>query len=171
MKRQICLTIAVALPVVWFTACRSSQSTAPAKQRVVRTQHWIQNDALQAIMKKLDATTAGHWPSTLPDDPEAPSTVTERNQAFKDGAMLAFALEEAAQQIPNSIEEVNLSDADRTAFISTAQVLSDQARELGRAARRRSIEAMHEHLDATRATCISCHTRFKDISGALPPRA
>jgi len=122
-------------------------------------------------MKKLGSTSATHWPNSLPDDPEVTVTTDERNKEFKSGTELAAGLADAAARIPGTVGALNLSDADRSAFIGTANVLSDQAQRLGKAARRHNIEDMQKQLDAIRATCISCHTRFKDISGDLPPRA
>jgi len=162
----------LSLSVIGFSACRSPHfNVAIEKHAPGPTQHWIQEDEMRSLMERLGAKTAEHWPATIPDDPEDPATSSERKEAFKSSAKLASALADAAEQIPHMVEKSSLSDADRNAFIGTAQVLSDQARKLNRAARRHNVEEMQRLLDATRATCISCHTRFKDISGTLPPRA
>jgi hypothetical protein len=163
-----------------FLACRAPQpapaeidySAAPATSQEVPIpqHHWIQNDELWVIMKRLGSDTAQHWPSTLPDDPEEELDAQTRREMFLSGARLASALAESAEAIPSNVAAFGLSEADRTAFASTAELLSDQARRLGHAARRHDIEGMHRQLDAIRASCISCHTRFKDISGDLPPR-
>ena len=132
--------------------------------------HWIQNDELYAVMKRLGASTSANWPETLPDDPEIEVTPQMREQAFRDGVRLASALADSAKEIPRSVAGFQMSGADRMMFASNANVLSDQARHLGRAARARNVESMQRQLDGIRSSCVSCHTRFKDISGDLPPR-
>jgi len=121
-------------------------------------------------MKKLGSDTAQHWPSGLPDDPEEELDAQTRREMFVSGARLASALAESAEAIPSNVSAFGLSEADQTAFTGIARRLSDQARGLGRAARRHDIEGMHRQLDAIQSSCMSCHTRFKDISGDLPPR-
>lgn len=149
--------------------------TPPTEVRVessgrASTQHWIQNDDLYAVMKRLGAKTADNWPSTLPDDPEVAVTPEMRERAFREGAALATALADSSREIPRSVATVPMSEADRTTFAGIANGLSDQARLLGQAARGRNVEGMQRHLDSVRSSCMSCHTRFKDISGELPPR-
>lgn len=182
MIRTIRVVLMLSLPVALFTACAKSERTAAtnppsASKNIVKvdassvqSHHWVQNDQLQVVMMKLGSTSAKNWPNSLPDDPEAVVTKEDRDEAFKSGAELASGLADAAIHIPGAVEALSLSYADRSAFVSTASVLGDQARLLGKAARRHNVEEMQRQLDALRATCISCHTRFKDISGALPPR-
>ena len=179
MSRSIRLVL-MSLSVVF--ACRKSEFVSPSNppptsKNPVKldassapSHHWVQNDQLQVVMKKLGSTSATHWLHSLPDDPEVAVTEEERDKAFKSGGELASGLADAAVHIPGAIGALNLSDADRSAFMSTAKVLSDQARLLGKAARRHNVEEMQKQLDAIRATCLSCHTRFKDVSGELPPR-
>jgi cytochrome c556 len=170
MRQRVCLIGGVSLTVVWFAACKSSHIAVPATRPAVATQHWIQDDELQLLMKKLGRNTAAHWPNTLPDDPETIATTAERNEAFKKGAKLASDLADSAEQLREEVEKFSLSEADRIAFIGTAQALREDARKLNKASRRHNIEEMQKQLDAARASCISCHTRFKDISGTFPPR-
>lgn len=133
--------------------------------------HWVQNDQLRLVMIQLGSSSAAQWPSTLPDDPEVAVSERDRDEAFRKGAELAHSLAQAAGRIPASVAHLELSQADRDAFVATANALQEQSQKLGRAARRHNVEEMQKFLDAARATCISCHTRFKDISGELPPRA
>lgn len=95
-----------------------------------QTQHWIQDEELRRLMKKLGANTAEHWPATLPDDPEIATTPSQRAEAFQSGARLASALADAAGQIPRAVENTGLSDADKHAFIGTARLLGHQSRRL-----------------------------------------
>lgn len=122
-------------------------------------------------MRKLGAGTAAHWPENLPDDPEVVTSPEEREGALHNARELAASLGQAARQIPAITSRHNMSQADRHSFQSAAAFLEDQANRLGRAARRGNIEEMQGLLDSIRASCISCHTRFKDVSGEIPPRA
>ena len=183
MNQKFWVGLMLSLSVGSFTACRNSdvaaRSNPPPTSETVekvnasssRSHHWVQNDQLQVVMKKLGSTSATHWPNSLPDDPEVTVTTDDRNKEFKSGIELAAGLANEATRIPGTVGALNLSDADRSAFIGTANVLSDQAQRLDKTARRHNIEDMQKQLDAIRATCISCHTRFKDISGDLPPQA
>lgn len=178
--RRIIAVVGVCI-VLSSTACstpedRTSQSKKQQQAEAVRqgpapSHHWVQDDQLLRTMKQLGASTAEQWPSTLPDDPEAAVTSEDRDQAFENGAKLAISLADAAERIPDSIALRSLSQADRDAFVATAQTLAAQSKQLGKAAKKHRVEEMQRLLDATRATCISCHTRFKDVSGELPPRA
>jgi len=170
MGRKAWPIMAVSVLVTLIFACAAPKRFESVRQSSKPTHHWIQNDQLQLLMKQLDAYSGEHWPANLPDDPEVSMSEKERKEAFHNAAELAGELSDAAARIPHTIIDDQLSEADRIAFIGTAQVLGDQARNLRNSARRNHLEDMHKELDAIRATCISCHTRFKDISGELPPR-
>lgn len=149
----------------------ATSATAANGVKSGRVHHWVQSDQLQRVMQQLGSSSATQWPSTLPDDPEVAVNERDRNEAFRNGAELAASLAQAAARIPDSVTHLALSQADRDAFIATANTLKDQSQQLGRAARSHRVEDMQKLLEGTRATCISCHTCFKDISGDLPPRA
>lgn len=180
-----CLKLSMMVIVVTaFTACTKSEmaeptSHAPISHYEVKAppppsgppHHWIEDDRLQEVMKKLGTTSASQWPDSLPDDPEVVVTKEDRDRAFSNAAGLASSLADSALRIPGAVAALNMTDVDRKEFARIANELGDQARLLGTAAGRRNVEDMQQRLDAIRASCISCHTRFKDISGDLPPRA
>ncbi len=170
METKVWLFVAGSLLTALICACAAPKRVAPEKQPSRSTYHWVQDDQLQLIMKKLGVSSGEHWPTTLPDDSEVSVTAKEHREAFHDAAELAAELGNAAGRIPDTLDGIRLSEADHTAFIGTAQLLGSQARNLKRSAQRHNTEEMQRQLDAIRATCISCHTRFKDISGELPPR-
>lgn len=185
---QSLLVLALGPAGVLLPGCRTEPSQPPATATTTQidarngdaqsppvvagspAHHWIQNDELYNVMKQLGVTTSANWPTDLPDDPEVPTTPEMRAQAFRDGIRLADALAQSAREIPRTVAGVRMSEADRMSFTSNAHVLSDQARLLGQAARKHNVEGMQRQLEAVRSSCISCHTRFKDISGELPPR-
>jgi hypothetical protein len=171
IMKQLTYWSSALLVAVSSLMCRTPEPAPATKPADVPTEHWIQSDELQVVMRKLNAAASTHWPSRLADDSETPISADEREDAFRRAAQLATALSESARQISDAVRDRNLSDADRMAFAGKAQSLSDQAWKLGQAARRRQLEEMQLLLDTTIATCVSCHTRFKDISGDLPPRA
>jgi hypothetical protein len=82
-------------------------------------------------------------------------------------AKLADGLAAAAERIPSSVTTASMSEADRAGFQAEADTLRDQALRLGQAARTNQVEHMQESLDAISATCISCHSRYRDFSGQL----
>jgi hypothetical protein len=106
------------------------------------------------------------WPAGLPQEPEAPAAATQPGQ-FEEIAVLANALVGAADELPAATGHIAMSKADRAGFLAQARTLREQAASLQAAANRRSIEQMQREMDGINATCIACHSRYRDFSGQL----
>jgi phage-related protein len=119
-------------------------------------------------MKDLSAKTQRNWPKDLPQDPE--DQQSRRSRDTMGAAKLADGLAAGAERIPASVTTATMSEADRAGFQAEADTLRDQALRLGQAARTNQVEQMQESLDAISATCISCHSRYRDFSGQLITR-
>ena len=133
-------------------------------------QHWIYDDQLRTSMREIEQMRAQAGNVSFGEVPEA--AVGEPTGDFKQVADAAANLAAAASALHGTLDRVRLSAQDKDAFREQAQILEAQAISLVRAARRQRIPDMRKTLDAITASCISCHTRFRDITGEIaPPRA
>ena len=125
--------------------------------------HWIQGEQLRAMMATISAQSE-KLPRGLPEDVEsAPATAKTFAQAITTADILASA----AQRIPLAVAGVEMSEADRNAFNTTAQTLSTQAATFKKWAEARDVEQMQRSLASIKSTCTSCHVRYRDFSGQL----
>lgn len=86
---------------------------------------------------------------------------------FDTVALLASDLMTSADEIPDRAKAIPMQDADRAGFVAEARTLRVQAQGLRDAARQQRIEQMQRQMDAINATCISCHSRYRDFAGQL----
>ena len=128
--------------------------------------HWVQNDQLRSLMKSLSGRTQRDWPRGVPQDPEDEQN-GDLTKTMDSAAVLADHLADTAIQIPASVIDSKMSEADLAGFQAEANTLHRQAVRLGESARARKVEPMQKSLDAIGDTCISCHTRYRDFSGQL----
>jgi hypothetical protein len=88
--------------------------------------------------------------------------------------VLADGLAAAAAEIPSAVEGRSMSDPDRRGFLTEAETLRSLSVQLKQDAVDRRAEAMDRTLtriNATCVTCVTCHSRYRDLSGNLEPRA
>jgi hypothetical protein len=127
--------------------------------------HWVQGAQLRTLMKDVSSKAQRNWPNNLPQDPEDQRAFNSRDAMG--AARLADGLAAAAVRIPEAVTNANMSEADRAGFQAEADTLRDQALRLGQAARANRGEEMQASLDAINATCVSCHSRYREFSGQL----
>ena len=131
--------------------------------------HWIQDQRLRLVMAQLSSRNPS-WPAGIPQEPEAPGQ--GQPAQFDEVALLAAALESAADRLPEVAGGIKMTEADRRGFLAEAQTLRDQASRLQHAAEQHRIEQMQTQMALINSTCISCHSRYRDFSGQLnTPRA
>ena len=106
------------------------------------------------------------FPKGLPEDAESPEG-KEAKWALVDLASVANALADTATNIPAAVASKPMSDDDRRGFVAEATRLHDQAVVLRDAARANQVEPLQGMRDNINVTCISCHSRYRDISGDL----
>ena len=175
MAQRIVRTMALMGLVLFCGSCRSDESGAASPVESTRGnpstrpmgQHWIQDERLRAVMADVAQCMRDKYPSGLPSDPEQP-TPPDIARAFADAARLADALARGAERIPRAIEgNTKISDEDRRGFFEEAQTLRRHALQLGADADDRRLEGMQRSLLGINATCIACHSKYKDISGEI----
>jgi cytochrome c556 len=120
---------------------------------------------LRDVMHELAERTAYAPTSELPADPESDKAVDPK--LFAEVAELADALAAGAARIPAAAEGVKLFREDREAFEDEAATLRRHAQDLGAAARSNNVERMQRTFDRIHASCIGCHSRFRDFAGQL----
>jgi hypothetical protein len=128
-------------------------------------EHWIQDERLREVMAELNRQMRESYPTGLPDDVESKSPPLQR--AFAQAATLADGLARAANRIPNAIRDKRISDDDRRGFLEEAATLRTHAEKLKFAAEEHQLEPMQRSLLGINATCIACHSKYKDISGEI----
>jgi cytochrome c556 len=128
-------------------------------------QHGKQGQHLRDTMHRLAGHTAYSPVGKLPADPESQKPVDPK--VFDDAADLAAGLASTAKQIPARAKDRPMSDADRHAFEAEAGTLRRYAVELERAAKAHKIEQMQRAFDGVNASCLACHSRFRDFAGQL----
>jgi hypothetical protein len=170
-------TVSIAGPLVSISCTPAPETTiaipapafsAPALSGVATTQilgaHWIHGQALKQVMAEL-ITHNPSWPSGMPQDPESKKVGSLED--FEKVALLANALMVSADQLPAVADKITMNEADRGGFLAEARVLHDQSQRLRDAATLHRIEQMQLHMNSINATCISCHSRYRDFSGQL----
>lgn len=128
-------------------------------------EHWIQDERLRTVMAELNRQMRESYPTGLPDDVESKSVPLQR--AFAQAATLADGLAQTAQRIPDAIRDKRISDEDRRGFLEEAATLRTHAERLKVAAEEHQLEPMQRSLLGINATCIACHSKYKDISGQI----
>ena len=127
---------------------------------------------LREVMHELAERTAFAPTNELPADPESNKAADPR--LFAEVEALAGGLAEAAARIGPAAEGVKLFNEDRSAFEAEAATLRRHAQDLEAAARSHNVERMQRTFDRVNASCIGCHSRFRDFAGELgsqPPAA
>jgi cytochrome c556 len=147
-------------------------AAAPLPERGLTTRpmadHWMQTPELKALMARL-AQSADAARQPLPGDPEKPPTPEELDKAFANAATLAEQLSAASRDIPAAAAWLKLDEGDRRGFVAEAQSLGKYAAQLKQDASARQAEAMDRTLTQINATCVTCHTRYRDRSAAPDP--
>ena len=128
-------------------------------------EHASDGRQLRDVMHELAERTAFAPTNELPADPESNKAADPR--VFAEVEALAGGLAEAAARIPAAAEGVKLFHEDRTAFEAEAATLRRHAQDLGAAARANNVERMQRTFDRINASCIGCHSRFRDFAGQL----
>lgn len=129
--------------------------------------HSVQTPQLQALMKVIAMTAEDHTPRTRPVDVETPTSKADLEKAYAQAAILADALVTAADRIPAAVEDRDLSAETRSGFLAEAGTLKRLSTDLKRFASEKKAESMSRSLDQINATCITCHTRYRDLTGTL----
>ncbi len=139
----------------------------PPAQPAPASRHSVQTPQLQALMKVIAMTADDYTPRTRPIDVESPTPKADLEKAYAQAGILADALVTAADRIPAAVEDRPLSAETRSGFLAEARTLRRLSVDLKKFASEKKAESMSRSLDQINATCITCHTRYRDLTGTL----
>lgn len=128
--------------------------------------HAVHTDRLRAVMLDMGTKAAKRWPQEIAAE-RAADARRERELRFEEARQLAEALAGASDEIPRAIEGVELTAAERGAFVAKAELLRAQADRLEAQARQHEFEEMRTTLNSIRNTCNDCHRQFRELSGPV----
>ncbi|NOT00345.1 MAG: cytochrome c [Phycisphaerales bacterium] len=127
--------------------------------------HWVHDARIRRIMADLERQRSTSWPQEI--QPEQAEIGKDVDPALDDVVGAADELTAAAAQIPEAVARVEMNEADRRAFQAQVETLADQAKRLRTAAANRDVAAIRSTLTNIETTCVSCHERFRDVSGPI----
>jgi cytochrome c556 len=153
----------LALAMVY--ACRP-QPTQRATEIDASARHAIHSQRLQQIMGNLGTRVTRSWPQEI--EPDRRELAREqRDRQFERAGYLARDLGQAAEQIPNAVADVPLSDEERRTFMAHAADLGHRSSLLADAAAARDLDRMDAALEAIETTCNRCHQQFREYAGPI----
>jgi cytochrome c556 len=119
-------------------------------------------------MIDMDRSARSDWPQEVESD--MANRTLQGDPRMEEAVCHAQALANAARGISDAVASTRMPEVDRRSFNAQAETLYDQAVRLQNAARIADRQAMRAALADIDATCRSCHTRFRDVSGPAGSR-
>jgi cytochrome c556 len=156
------------LGVAGITCTTQSKDAGPAQGHDVKpvARHALHSAQLEAVMEDIERYRRQSWPQEV--EAELDSAKLARSQrAFARASQLSERLATAAGQVARALEDVELSESDRRAFLAKVEVFKDQVDRLRQAVTEQDAADMRRAMREIDTTCTSCHERFRDVSGPL----
>lgn len=130
------------------------------------TRHWIHSESLRTVMAVLEREALASWPQEVETE-YAVKDAKEAQKAFDEARALAGQLASSTPGITAAVKTIRMSEADRRAYAAVVDTFRDQAQRLHDAAEAGDLDRMRTNLKSIRATCTSCHERFRDLAGSI----
>lgn len=169
MPRSILLVVIFNSILLLSSSCSLSTSRT-RHQKIgigeIETRHWIHSEHLRTVMASLEQEALSSWPQEVENE-YAIINKEKSKRSYQEAQTLAKLLANTAPQIIQATVEFKLSEADYRGFVAQADTLKEQAQRLHQAATGGDIDRMRQELKSIRATCRSCHERYRDISGPI----
>ena len=131
----------------------SATTTGPAALHAVHSQE------LRQVMLESSGNTFERLPQEL-------DQARQRREQLAEVARVAESMMLAANKIPAIAGDVQLEPREQELFITLASRLSTQAAQLKVQAEQMAMNSTQQTLQEIGATCISCHTLFRDPDAA-----
>jgi len=128
--------------------------------------HAVHGDKLVQVMSRIERYRRQNWPQEVESE-YAFDRAASTERAFRQAQSVAVRLREAAEQIADVAQRVDMVEADRRAFLAQVGVLKSQVKRLEAVTANRNAEAMRKALRQIDMTCQSCHSRFRDVAGPI----
>jgi hypothetical protein len=167
MNRRHIFSFAAVVVSAFALSCvsRHAENGPNGGPQAYEDRHWVHDQRLRALMADIDRASRTDWPQELQG--EIKLTGPSRETCLLEAVDHGIALAEAAQKMPEVTLRLRLSEVDQRSFSTQAETLYDQAKRLEQTARSGDVGGMQTALAEIDATCRSCHTRFRDVSGPL----
>ena len=146
--RAAALTFLLCAAVTW-SACQSVDEEKPPAAAV----HAVESERLDRVMRTIEAMDR----ALLPQEIDVHAVQQRQRETI---ALLAAVIAQSAEYIPSALDNEALPPEFRNEFVRLTQDLKDHAQKL-RAAPAMSTAALKTQVQAMRASCIDCHTRFR----------
>jgi len=148
----------------WLGACGPKPANdAQISQVQPALRHAVQSGRLKSVMVDLVDGVAEQWPQEIADL----QAEEQKLDAFRKARKIAKLLAQSAEQIPQAVADIPMSDADRVAFLTIVDQLAQDATELSDAAAAQDLHRMQASLSKTKTTCYGCHVQFSQYAGPL----
>ena len=128
--------------------------------------HWVHSADLTDAMARLERQRANSWPQEIQDE-YAADAEKERQLNLVKANSLAQALARAAEKIPQALEGVKLSSAERKVFMGYVGELRAEAEQLSKLTQKKDFEGIAKVQGDIRTTCNACHKQFRELAGPL----
>lgn len=168
--------VAVLTLVVGLAACNKGEvqtADSPTKRAEVTPvplQHWLQHAELRSLMKQIEEDRQKTVNTVAVGD--AATLHPDAHRDFLAASEAAKRLALSAKEMRKVTADIQMTEEDRKAFDEEVDALRNEARKFSIITRKRRADLIEERMQALEATCISCHTRFRDMAGEWqPPRA
>jgi cytochrome c556 len=154
--------LALSVAAVACNGCHGSERRLRTDDEASReAAHAIEDRRLRTIMDEL----ARLRPDRLPQELDVAS---ERRRRMREIGKAADALAATAGDIPDVLQNVTLSTADRQEFLGLAARLRGQALELDQAAAADDIASVEDLMARIDRTCDDCHGAYRVMPAARP---
>ncbi len=164
--RRTLAMLAIVMGLSFVLSSCATPSGKSARRQSPSTGHWVYSERLRAVMGEIDLKARTAWPQEVN---AATGSVSEAERAEALGRMdpLVTELAAAARRIPETLSGTRLSEGDRRSFQALVDTLGEQAESLKAQVTAKDLEAARRLLTEINATCVSCHDRFRDLSGPM----
>ncbi|MCC7290652.1 MAG: cytochrome c [Phycisphaerales bacterium] len=164
--RRSLTMLAIVMGLSFVLSSCATPSGKSARRQSPSTGHWVYSQRLRAVMGEIDRQARTAWPQEVS---AATGSVSEAERAEALGRMdpLAAELAAAARRIPDTLTGARISEGDRRSFQALVDTLGEQAESLKARITSKDLDAARRVLTEINATCVSCHDRFRDLSGPM----
>lgn len=162
--RRTLAMLAIVMGLSFVLSSCATPSGKSAGRSSPSTGHWVYSERLRTVMSEIDSKARTAWPQEVS---AGSASEAERAEALGRMDPLAAELAAAARRIPDTLTGSRISEGDRRSFQALVDTLGEQAESLKARITAKDLEAARRVLTEINATCVSCHDRFRDLSGPM----
>lgn len=164
--RNISILVLAVLITVPCGSCRMRPRQDYATQRAHTEKpalHAIQSERLHSLMTELNALFFNRMPQEMDREEQSDQTIGEIEQ-------VAAAMAQSASYIPDTLQDVRISQEDAKLFRQFAAKLQQQSLQLQEFAASEQINEVATKVDEIDITCRNCHDAFRILPVVQDPQ-